>query len=106
MKMEEAASRACRRLTMAPLLALALLGRPTLAHATGAITSITPACAATGSDVVTTGRGFGAPTCNGIENNGPGILLDQQPGDSFVPTITAHNDTILGNTVGVETSNG
>ena len=38
-----------------------MLGRPTLAHATGAITSITPACAATGSDVVITGRGFGAP---------------------------------------------
>ena len=61
MKIEEAASRACRRLTIAPLLALALLGRPPLAHATGAITSITPACAATGSDVVITGRGFGAP---------------------------------------------
>src|SRR5881296_1734952 len=61
MKMEESASRACRRLTIAPLLALALLGRPPLAHATGAITSITPACAATGSDVVITGRGFGAP---------------------------------------------
>src|SRR5206468_999555 len=30
----------------------------------------------------------GTLTCNRIENNGPGIqLLDQQPGDSFIPTL-------------------
>jgi len=103
MVMAEMASRLRRRSPIAPLLALAFLSLPTLAHASGAITSITPPCAATGSDVAITGRGFGAPTCNRIENNGPGIqLLDQQPGDSFIPTITAHSNTILGNTVGVD----
>jgi len=45
----------------------------------------------------------GTLTCNRIESNGVGIqLLDQQPADGFVPTITAHNSSILGNTVGMD----
>ena len=50
-----------------------------------------------------TDNSFGTLTCNRIGNSGTGIqLLDQQPADSFVPAITAHNSTIQGNGVGID----
>ena len=49
------------------------------------------------------GNSAGTLTCNRITGTGTGVkLFDDDTGDANIPTVTAHNNSIKGNTVGAD----